>query len=337
MTELVRVYVGSDERGGRGEAIIRYGLQKYASCPIEMIVMEPNTSAPQYWGGDWNRGRDHMRPYAGGHRTNFTVFRFTIPEAAGYSGRAIYVDADITIHGDIWELYSFPLGGAPCSIRKGVILFDCEHPFWRSEAWPKIEKMRPSGWGLRDYLRVINKNNDELALFPIEWDVLDGNEMDPYEAKLNHYTGMGRQPYHPFPDRFAYPRQHPVVNCDGLWWTSYLELRSAEAGVPYSGGLSLNRTIRQALELESAARLNGFGRPVGYKYHFTDLTQMHREAAVKNPHGYRYDLSTLPRSNPLMDSLRVVNPRHLGAKLMRRLTGSSRGKLKAVRVDTRLP
>ena len=28
MTELVRVYVGSDERGGRGEAIIKYGLRK---------------------------------------------------------------------------------------------------------------------------------------------------------------------------------------------------------------------------------------------------------------------------------------------------------------------
>jgi len=323
MTELVRVYVGSDERGGRGEAIIKYGLEKYTSCPVQMIAMEPNTSDPPYWGGNWNRGREHMRPYAGGHRTNFTVFRFTIPETAGYSGRAIYVDADITIHGDIWELYSFHLGGAPCSIRKGVILFDCEHPFWRSDAWPKIEEMRPSGWALKDYLRKISQGNDELPLFPQEWDVLDGKEMDPFEAKLNHYTGMGRQPYHPFPDRFAYPRQHPVVNCDRLWWESYLELRSAEAGVPVPLGLNLNRTIRQALELEAAAGLNGFGRPAGYKYHFTDFAQMHQEAAIKNPHGYRYDLSTLPRPNLLVDTLRVANPRHLGAKIIRRLTGTS--------------
>ena len=323
MTELVRLYVGSDERGGRGEAIIKYGLEKYASCPVQMIAMEPNTSDPPYWGGNWNRGREHMRPYAGGHRTNFTVFRFTIPEAAGYRGRAIYIDADITIHGDIWELYSFDLGGAPCSIRKGVILFDCEHPFWRSAAWPKIEEMRPSGWGLRDYLRRISQGNDELPLFPQEWDVLDGKEMDPYEAKLNHYTGMGRQPYHPFPDRFAYPRQHPVVNCDRLWWESYLELRCAEAGVAVPPGLNLNRTIRQALELEAAAGLDGFGgRPD------TNITSpTSRRCTKRRPsrisHGYRYDLSTLPRPNLLVGTLRVANPRHLGAKIIRRLTGTS--------------
>jgi hypothetical protein len=85
----------------------------------------------------------------------------------------------------------------------------------------------------------------------------------------------------------------------------------------------LNRTIRQALELEAAAGLNGFGRPAGYKYHFTDFAQMHQEAAIKNPHGYRYDLSTLPRPNLLVDTLRVANPRHLGAKIIRRLTGTS--------------
>lgn len=292
MKELVRVYIGSDERGGRGEAILRYGLQKYASCPVQAFVMEPNTVDPPYWGGYWNRGRDHMRPYAGGHGTNFTVFRWTVPEAAGYAGRAIYIDADITVHGDIWDLYSFDLGGACCSIRRGVILFDCEHPFWRSPHWLKVEEMRPSGLGIKDYLRKIAENNEALPLFPVEWDVLDGTEMSPYEAKLNHYTRMSKQPYHPFPDRFGYPKQHPVKDCDKIWWETYLELRSAEARIPVRRHAKVSNTIRQALELEAAAGLNGFGRPAGYKYHFTDFSQFHQEAAKINPHGYRYNLET---------------------------------------------
>lgn len=287
MKDLVRIYVGSDERGGRGEAIIRYGLEKYASCPVQIIVMEPNTVDPPYWGGSWNRNREHMRPYAGGHSTNFTVFRWTVPEAAGYSGRAIYMDADITIHGDIWELYSFDLGGACCSIRKGVILFDCEHPFWRSQSWPKIEEMRPSGWDMPDYRRMLKEH---IPVFPVEWDVLDGREMNPYRAKLNHYTAMGKQPYHPFPDRFPYPKWHPVTNCDRIWWESYHELRCAEAAVPFRRCWKLSNTIRKALELEADAGLDGFGRPVGYRYHFTDFAQLHRDSARKNPHGYRYDL-----------------------------------------------
>ncbi len=292
MGESVRVYVGSDERGGRGEAIIKYGLDKYASCPLQVIIMEPNTVDPPHWGGAWNRNRDHMRPYAGGHGTNFTVFRWTVPEAAGYAGRAIYLDADITVHGDIWELYSFDLKGAPCSIREGVILFDCEHSFWRSAAWPKIEKMRSSGWGKRDYLGWIKQHNEELPLFPIEWDVLDGRELDPNKAKLNHYTRMPKQPYHPFPDRFAYPSWHPLISCDRIWWENYLQLRCVEARVPFRRTRKLGDTILKALELEADAGLNGFGRPAGYKYHFTDFDEFHREAARVNPLGYRYNLET---------------------------------------------
>ena len=283
MKELVRVFVGSDERGGRGEAVIQYGLLKYASCPVQVAVMEPNTKEPPHWAGYWNRGREDMRPKTGGHSTNFTVFRWTIPEAAGYSGRAIYLDADITIHGDIWELYSFDLRGACCSIRKGVIVFDCEHSFWRSRSWPKIEEMRPSGWDMRDYRQRINDHNAALPLFPVEWDVLDGKEMDPFRAKLNHYTTMAQQPYHPFPDRFRYPKRHPVNRCDRIWWKSYLELRCAEAGVRFRCPWKLSNTIKLALELEADAGLNGFGRPDGYQYHFTDFDQLHNDASRKNP------------------------------------------------------
>jgi hypothetical protein len=293
MNELIRVYIGSDERGGRGEAVIRHGLQKYASQPTQMIIMEPNTQEPPHWSGHWNRGRNHMRPYVDGHWTNFTVFRWTIPEAAAYSGRAIYLDTDVTIHDDIWKLYSFDLGGACCSIRDGVILFDCEHPFWRSLEWPSIEEMRPSGWLKEEYLRRIYGHTPNLPMFPAEWDVLDGTEMDPYEAKLNHYTDMYTQPYHPFPDRFAYPDEHPQKKCDKIWWETYLEVRCLEAGIPLRRAYKLGDTIRQALELEASASLNGFGRPPRYKYHFTDLSEFYQEAATLNPGGYRYDLRTL--------------------------------------------
>ena len=319
MKELVRVYVGSDERGGRGEAVIRHGLQKYASCPVQVIVMEPNTVEPPYWGGDWNRGRDHMRPYADGHRTNFTVFRWTVPEAAGHRGRAIYVDADVTIHGDIWELYSFDLGGGCCSIREGMIVFDCGHPFWRSPYWPKIEEMRPSGWGKRDYKSRISERNEALPLFPVEWDVLEGREMDPNKAKLNHYTRMGTQPYHPFPDRFAYPKRHPVRSCDKIWWETYLELRCAEAGLPFARSWKLSNTIKEALELEAEAGLNGFGRPHGYQYYFTDFTQLHREAQRINPYGYRYDVKTYAVDRPFGEGLNIANLKQVGSTVLKGL------------------
>ena len=107
--------------------------------------------------------------------------------------------------------------------------------------------------------------------------------MDPYKAKLNHYTRMPKQPYHPFPDRFAYPMLHPVPNCDRIWWDTYLELRCAEAGIPFRRHWQLSNTIKQALELEAAAGLNGFGRPAGYHYHFTDFDAVPSRSCTDQP------------------------------------------------------
>jgi hypothetical protein len=129
-------------------------------------------------------------------------------------------------------------------------------------------------------------------MFPVEWDVLDGRETDPYKAKLNHYTRMPKQPYHPFPDRFAYPLWHPVMNCDWIWWENYLELRCEKARIPFRRPRKLGRVIVRALEMEADAGLNGFGRPAGYHYHFTDFDEFHREAARVNPLGYRYNVET---------------------------------------------
>ena len=92
-------------------------------------------------------------------------------------------------------------------------------------------------------------------MFPVEWDVLDGTEMDPYEAKLNHYTRMSKQPYHPFPDRFAYPKQHPVISCDKIWWDAYLELRCTEAGLPFRRSWKLGNTIKQAFRVGGCGRV----------------------------------------------------------------------------------
>jgi len=284
--EMVRVFIGSDERGGRGEFIMDYGIRKYASRPVEVTVMEPNESRYGHWGGAWNRNRDHMRPYAGGHATNFTVFRWTIPEAAGFVGRAIYMDADQTVHGDVAELHDTPLDGKPCAIRMGVIVFDCEHPFWRSDRWPKIADMRPSGWTMGDYQQRI-KASGGWSDFPVEWDVLDGKEMSVWDAKLNHYTNMRTQPYHPFPDRFTYPTRHPKPEVDEVWWRQYLEALCHYDKVPVPQFQKFDNIVKTAVEMERARGMNCFGRYKGYKYHFTVWPDMLAEAARVNPQGWR--------------------------------------------------
>ena len=229
-------------------------------------------------------GRTHYRPYSGqGWATNFTCFRWTIPEVAGFAGRAVYVDADQTIHGDIRELQETNLQGKCCAVRKGVIVFDCAHPFWREGHWPPLDAMRKSGAGLGVYQACINQHGGGSCLFPETWDNLDGKNMDPYKAKLNHYTAMEKQPYFPFPDRFRYPEQHPVVGCSSIFWESYRDALGERLGVEPRKFSRWRNTRKQCWEMEAELGLNMFGRPAGYPYYFTDMREVARLSAQLNP------------------------------------------------------
>lgn len=299
MQSPVRVWVGSDERGGRGEIVLAHGIKKFQP-DAEVVVMAPHNLDSPHWREGWNRNRNHMRPYAGGHATNFTVFRWTIPEAAGFEGRAVYLDADQTVHADIRELAECPLDGRCCAIRKGVIVFDCGHRFWRSSEWPTIAQMKPSGWGMGDYSRRINQHGGGSALFDVAWDVLDGREMSPRKAKLNHMTDMRKQCYSPFACTFQYPLRHPNLELDMVFWESYGDALAEKAGVTRPPYKKFRNLLQWAVELEGSLGLNRWGRPVGFTYEFTEESDFLRAAKRTNPQGFRGDLQDI---QPLLDRL----------------------------------
>ncbi len=308
----VRVFIGSDERGGRGEIVLNHGIKKW--CPdAEVISMRPGGEyqGVRHWEyGDWNMGRTHHRPYSGeGWATNFTCYRWSIPEVAGFVGRAVYMDADQTVHGDVRELLSFDLRGKACSIRKGVILFDCEHPYWTTtnvedgQLWPDLASMKRSGAGLGHYQAILKRAGQIGVLFPEEWDVLDGKEMSVWKAKLNHYTAMQWQPYHPFPDRFAYPHRHPRPEVDEVWWRAYKEalvdLIGIKTGGPSGSSYELmtadmvvdfkkfGNLVKQCIDMEHRLGLDCFGREHGFPMWFTDRERFAHDSARLNPGGFR--------------------------------------------------
>lgn len=281
---MVSVFIGSDERGGRGELVMTHGIKTYASGPVRIVYMRPDGEGGHWEYNDWYMGRNHPRPYSGeGWATNFTCFRWSIPEVAGFEGRAIYMDADQTVHGDVYELANCDLAGKACSIRKGVIVFDCGHKFWRGSTWPRLEVMKPSGLGLGAYQKLIVQAGEIAAPFDVAWDVLDGKEMSVWSAKLNHYTEMRTQPYHPFPDRFRYPYRHPKPEVDEVWWQAYRSTMEANNGVVYPAYKKFDNLVKWCVEQERAAGLDCFGRPVGSKYWFTDMETMKVVVPSMNP------------------------------------------------------
>lgn len=264
-----------------------HGIKKY--CPEAKIVyMRPGGEGGHWEYGDWNMGRAHFRPYSGeGWATNFTCYRWSIPEAAGFEGRAVYCDADQTIHADISELANCELQGKCCAVRKGVIVFDAGHPFWRSGKWPRLVAIQSSGAGLGFYQKLVNDHGGGSSLFPVEWDVLDGREMSVWKAKLNHYTAMQWQPYHPFPDRFKYPGRHPKPEVDDVWWVAYREALAEKAGIGFPPYKKFGNIVQWCLNVERDLGLDCFGREKGFPMWFTDMDEFERKSRELNPHGFR--------------------------------------------------
>ncbi len=134
-------------------------------------------------------------------RTPFSFQRFLIPEICGYSGRAIYLDADMQVFHDISAFWDQPFSGSDLQTvqesqngRKdqfSVMLLDCSRLDWNIQ---KIVNKLDSGEldyaGLMYDMKVASKIGRDVSA--------DWNSLEHYEAgktSLLHYTDMNTQPW----------------------------------------------------------------------------------------------------------------------------------------------
>lgn len=134
-------------------------------------------------------------------RTPFSFQRFLIPELCGYSGKAIYLDADMQLFRDISGLWNHDFAGCDVQTvraaqkgRRGqfsVMLLDCKALGWNID-----QIVADLDAGLLDYealmyeMRVVRKVGRNIAP--------DWNSLERYEAGktcLLHYTDMNTQPW----------------------------------------------------------------------------------------------------------------------------------------------
>jgi hypothetical protein len=146
-------------------------------------------------------------------RTTFSFCRFMIPELCDYRGRALYLDADTLVFGDVAELAEMPfesrkvLTTAPEPTERwhghdgtylgsrsvAVMLLDCARLPWK--IGDIVDDLDAGRYSYEDLLSdVCIVEPDEIAdAIPPEWNHLERYE--PGRTKLLHYTVVPTQPW----------------------------------------------------------------------------------------------------------------------------------------------
>lgn len=186
----IRVFVGSQEEQMLAVKVLEYSIRRHASMTVQVTPLHRNGitfKTPQ---------EVRNRP-----RTPFSFQRFTIPQLAGYRGRAIYVDSDMMVFRDIREVWTLPFDGADVlavgsteSDRRpqfSVMMLDCDSLRWTPDS---IVELLDSGQFTYEQLMYEMKLARQVkASIPAEW-----NSLEHYEAGrtgLLHYTDMHSQPW----------------------------------------------------------------------------------------------------------------------------------------------
>lgn len=222
----LRIFIGTEPSQVVAHRVLEHSIRRHASIPVEIMPMldvpVPAPADPRHRA-----------------RVGFTFSRFVIPELCGFEGRAVYMDADMLVFGDVADLATIPFDGAKvlCTFQRqlpaawenkatfrpgrnvAVMLLDCSRLDWDA---PKIVAGLDDGRYSYEELvyDLCLLRPDEVAdSIPPEW-----NHLERYDSttRLLHYTVVRTQPWK--------VDKNPLGN---LWMAAYAEAMELGAVPPH--------------------------------------------------------------------------------------------------------
>ncbi len=195
--DVVRIFVGCDPNDCDLEQmmVLEYSLRKHASLPLEIHWMRLSTDRRSPWfsepaaGAGWRTER---------WATPFSGFRWAVPAACGFEGRAIYMDTDILALGDIAELWRAPLARPAVvlartesrSLRFCVSLWDCAAA--RAHL-PALESLQSDPESHGRCTRYFASHREAVGEIDPSFNCIDGEGLPLDRIRLLHYSDMGTQ------------------------------------------------------------------------------------------------------------------------------------------------
>ncbi len=219
MDDTIYLFVGSEPKTLIAAKVLCRSITARTKATVQITLMEGDAC--------WEIPADLPKG------TGFSLRRFLIPRAMNYKGRAIYLDADQLVLGDIRELWDMPYvypnadGVVWCtyqtdkhhprrpSPQSSVMVINCEKAAdWKPEkhwSWLRSGKVSYADFMHLSWLRP------QAVCMPTKWNRL--NDVVVGDTRLLHYTREGRQPW--------YDPKHPHAGV----WQAELELSIKEGYV----------------------------------------------------------------------------------------------------------
>jgi Glycosyl transferase family 8 len=218
----VKIFIGSGEQSLLERKVLIYSLHKHTERELDISVFNGTHNAIE---------REGQTPVLAPlslelkyrNQTEFSLYRYLIPELCSHQGRAIYLDSDTICQANIGSLFDAPMNECDFLAKReyaeqdgekmwglSVMLIDCERT-----RFPLPEIFNEIDQGLYTYTEFsqMGKNFQTRRLYKIgeldpAWNSFDRADQ---ETKLIHYTNLSTQPW-------KYPG-HPF----GKLWFSYLD------------------------------------------------------------------------------------------------------------------
>lgn len=204
-----RIFIGSGEASLLERKTLMHSLAANASRDVDLYVFNGTHNAVEHAPDPPELAPLSLRiKYK--NFTEFSMYRYLIPQLCNHQGRAIYLDSDMVSIGDISELFDCDMQGADFLATPhygkeewgtSAMLINCETcKFDLEEIFDEIEA------GKYTYTDFSNMNPKYLEYHPLtignldpNWNVFDKHDDD---TKLIHYTNLTSQPWkfpgHPF-------------------------------------------------------------------------------------------------------------------------------------------
>lgn len=208
----VRVFIGSGEASLLERKTLAYTILKHTKSDVDIYVFNGTHNAIE---------KNDEPPVPAGmslrvkykNFTEFSNYRFLIPEVCNYQGRAIFLDSDMLCLGDIEELFNAPMPDGTAILAKqeayagsgswglSVAVMDCSK--CRFDLDPIFDEIAAGDFTYTDLHQLspkfLEKHPMKVGAIDPNWNSFDlWNE----NTKLIHYTNLLTQPWkfpgHPF-------------------------------------------------------------------------------------------------------------------------------------------